>query len=77
MAEARRRRPRWRLLRRRAALLRGLWRTRDLRWRRAQFEAKGWPAHASGLMSTLDELIENEMEEAGVAGGDIRRWRPL
>jgi hypothetical protein len=70
-------RKRWRLLRRRAFLIKGLWRTRDLRWRRAQFEAKGWPAHASGLMSTLDELIENEMVEAGVAGGDIRRWAAL
>jgi hypothetical protein len=71
------RRRRWRLLRRRLALLRGLRRTRDLRWRRAQFEAKGWPAHASGLMSTLDELIENEMMEEGVAGGDIRKWEAL
>jgi hypothetical protein len=43
--------------------LRGLWRTRMLRWRRIELWLMGFPYRFAGLQSTLAELIENEMNE--------------
>jgi hypothetical protein len=46
-----------------ARYLRGLWRTRGLRWRRLELVLQGFPYHFDGMQSTLGELIENEMNE--------------
>jgi hypothetical protein len=43
--------------------LRGLWRTRDLRWRRIELWLMGFPYRFTGMQSTLAELIEIEMNE--------------
>jgi len=43
--------------------IRNYWRTAELRLTRAEFIRAGFPKGATGIMSTLDELIEQEMQK--------------
>lgn len=38
------------------------WRTMPLRWRRHQLRRSGVPADQLGIMSALNEMIDNEMK---------------